>query len=207
MFDEAQLTGVKFLLFDAFGTLIAAEPDVATVYGQVAAGHGLELETAELTTRFRQALAHDAAHAPLQTSADGERQRWQRIVARVLHELAGSPAAFEQLWSHFAQPSAWRLRPGVTKTWRRLHAFKPGIASNFDHRLHNVCAGLPPLDSASRIFTSAEAGCAKPGAGFFRFVQQELNCQPHEILLVGDDPICDHQGARDAGWKWAAVQP
>jgi len=205
MFDETLLAGVRFVLFDAVGTVIYAAPDVATVYQQIAAKHGVCIEKAELKARFRTELSRDAANADQTTSPEGERQRWQRIVARVLLELEDSTAAFETLWTHFAKPESWRLYPGVTETWQRLAAYQPGIASNFDQRLLSVCAGLPPLDSASRVFTSAEAGRAKPDGGFFRFVQEQLDCQPHEILLVGDDPLCDHQGAEAAGWKWAAV--
>ncbi len=205
MFGQTRLKGIRYILFDAVGTVIYPEPTVAEVYQQAAAESGLIIEQHVLKKRFKEVLAEDAGSGSLKTSPEGEEQRWRRIVGNVLCELEDSDAAFEKLWRHFAQPAAWRLFPGVTETWQRLQAYQPGIASNFDQRLHAVCAGLKPLDSASHIFTSAELGWAKPAAGFFRAIEQRLECEPHEIMLIGDDPVCDHQGAAAAGWKWAAA--
>ena len=70
-----------------------------------------------------------------------------------------------------------------------------------------VCRGLPPLDCCQHVFYSAQLGHAKPHAAFFQGVQRGLNLSGNEILLVGDDEVCDLVGARDAGWQALADQP
>ena len=37
-----------------------------------------------------------------------ERERWQRIVAAVLDDVADGEGCFRELWQHFGRPEAWR---------------------------------------------------------------------------------------------------
>ena len=41
----------------------------------------------------------------------------------------------------------------------------------------------------------------KPCIDFFRFVETELGCCSHELLLVGDNQMADYEGAAAAGWQ------
>jgi putative hydrolase of the HAD superfamily len=91
----------------------------------------------------------------------------------------------------------------VAPLWHELERRRTivGIASNFDARLLALCRALPPLDRAKHIFPSSVVGFAKPCREYFQRVQQKLAVQPHEILLVGDDPVADYAGAIAAGWQ------
>lgn len=42
-------------------------------------------------------------------------------------------------------------------------------------------------------------GCAKPDAGIFLAACDALACEPGEVVHVGDDPVLDVTGAREAG--------
>ena len=59
----------------------------------------------------------------------------------------------------------------------------------------------PSLAACEALFISAELGCMKPDPRFFRAVETQLGTPPASLLLVGDDLVNDHQGARAAGWQ------
>ena len=46
-----------------------------------------------------------------------------------------------------------------------------------------------------------EAGHAKPDAPIFHATCERLGVQPSQLLHVGDDPLLDVSGARDAGLR------
>lgn len=48
-----------------------------------------------------------------------------------------------------------------------------------------------------------EVGAAKPDPRCFATLTEALNLAPQEVLYVGDDPVHDVQGARDAGLRCA----
>ncbi len=83
------------------------------------------------------------------------------------------------------------------------------LASNFDARLHGICAALPPLDVIDRRFVSSEVAWRKPRREFFAAVGEQLQLPPDEILLVGDDLENDYLGARVAAWqaRWLSATP
>jgi HAD superfamily hydrolase (TIGR01549 family) len=49
------------------------------------------------------------------------------------------------------------------------------------------------------ILISQEIGLEKPNPEFFRLAVRRLRLSPHEVLCVGDNPLIDIKGARDAG--------
>ncbi len=211
---------VRWILFDAVGTVIHPDPAAIRVYQQAAQRRGLSLEADQIEVRFRRALqAHFApdpdAEDPWWTSEERETQRWQSIVADSLPEVFEQERrqdqrngmepmrdCFEELWSHFASPAHWRLDPAVPDVWRQLRTrgYRIGIASNFDSRLETICRGLPPLDSADRLFHSALLQTRKPGTRFFRAIEATLGVSNRSAVLVGDDWENDYQAATAAGW-------
>ena len=57
------------------------------------------------------------------------------------------------------------------------------------HFRHHICA--------------RDIGAAKPDARIFRYAAERLQLAPEQILHVGDDPLADMVGARDAGLRTA----
>lgn len=51
------------------------------------------------------------------------------------------------------------------------------------------------------IFISSEMQLSKPDPMFFRRTEQVLQRSAQDIVIVGDDPINDIHGGRQAGWK------
>jgi putative hydrolase of the HAD superfamily len=202
------LHGVRWVLFDAVGTLIYADPPVAEVYFAAARQFGSSLAVAEIRNRFAAALSieqgTDAAKLDRPpTSEAEERERWRRIVASVIDDTASSDILFEQLWAHFARPEHWRVYDDVAPALMSLSSrgIRLGIASNFDSRLHFVVAGNAALWSLEQAFVSSEIGYVKPDQRFFAAVKERLNAAAAEIMLVGDDEVNDSAGAAAAGWR------
>lgn len=204
---QSRTLDVRCVLFDAVGTLIYPEPPVAAAYGAVARKFGSSRSELEIGERFRQAFCRqedlDGQASGYRTDEDRERRRWQAIVAEVFDELADPSPAFSELWEHFSQPRHWQLFDDVADAWRGLAAqgVLPGVASNFDRRLRQVCAGLPPLDECNLIFVSSELGVRKPSSDFFRRIENVLRLSAGQIMLIGDDWENDYLAARSAGWQ------
>jgi putative hydrolase of the HAD superfamily len=199
---------VRWVLFDAVGTLIYADPPASQVYHAAGQRFGSSATAVEIEQRFAQALAAEIGpETDLQrppTSEAGEVARWRRIVAAVFLDVSPETAddLFQSLWDHFAQPRHWRVFPDVERSLATLQksGLQLGIASNFDGRLLNIARELPELAPCSRIFVSSQLGFSKPDPRFCRAIAADLAAAPAEILLVGDDWTADIQGAAAAGW-------
>lgn len=166
---------------------------------------GVELSASEIAERFRVALATERANELTggSTSEANEHERWRRIVRATLPECEPAEVIFTSLWGRFAAPQQWRLYEDVEEPLRELVrlGYRFVIASNFDHRLEAICAGLPPLDRADAVFHSAGVGYAKPDPRFYQVVQQRLRVAASQCLMIGDDRINDVEAPREAGWS------
>lgn len=203
---------VRAIYFDAVGTLIHPEPSAATVYADVGRRHGSWLRREEIHRRFAAAFARqdviDGA-AGWRTSEARERERWKSIVAEVLDDVSDRAACFAELYDHFATPAAWRCdesAPSVLAEFaRRGHIL--GLASNYDHRLHTVLAGLDALRGIERVLVSAEIGWRKPARPFFEAICTQAGVGGREVLYVGDDFDNDFAGAIGAGMEAVLLDP
>jgi putative hydrolase of the HAD superfamily len=201
--------GVRWVLFDAVGTLLYPHPAVAEAYAAAAQRHGSKLTASEAADRFRTAFeSHTQSSGP--TDEPREKERWRRIVAATIDDVCSDhqESLFQELWNHFAQPDHWRVYDDVPPALAELSArgCRLGIASNFDQRLAAIVAGHPSLAPCERVFVSSELGATKPSLAFFRAIEQRLSAEPTEIALIGDDPINDIEGARAAGWTAIYVE-
>jgi len=197
---------------DAVGTVIAPHPSVADAYLAVGQAHGIDLDRETIRRRFGEAIAKYSVHSfqsqreaddPYRTDESIEIARWQAIVNFVLSpEPAKQDEVFQSLWDHFGQAHSWRVFDDVSPALARLAeaGFCLGLASNFDHRLRPIVARhLASFDL--RLFISSEIGWVKPATAFYQRVTQQLNCQPSEILLIGDDWKNDVQAPQAFGWQ------
>lgn len=199
MLDSPNL--IRCVLFDAVGTLIHPHPSVAAVYQAAGFANGCDLPIEAIRTRFREALTRYAVSKDLRTDEALERERWRQIVAHVFAEATDTSAILDRVWRHFAQPSSWSVYPDALPTLETLcERYQIGLASNFDQRLREVAGQWPCLADA-KLFVSSEVGWAKPSPHFFGSIAKVLELQPHQILLVGDDPRNDYHGAITAGYQ------
>jgi putative hydrolase of the HAD superfamily len=212
MSDRWSACNVRAIFFDAVGTLIHPDPPASVVYAAVGRRHGSRLGPEAIDLRFRAAFRRqesaDFADS-FRTSEAREHDRWRQIVAEVLDDVTHPDACFQELFAHFARPDAWRLDPDAGDTIAALEkqGCILGLASNYDHRLRSVVAGLPELAPLRHLAISSEIGWRKPAREFFAAVCRMANLPPEQVFHVGDDPVNDYDGARAAGLPAALIDP
>jgi putative hydrolase of the HAD superfamily len=200
------------VVFDVVGTLIHAEPSAAQVYAAVGRRFGSRLTAEDIRPRFVAAFASQEAldlAGDLRTSEDREHRRWRQIVAEVLDDVPDSNACFQELHQHFASSEAWSCDAAAARTLKELshRGLVLGLASNYDHRLRSVLAGLPALEPLEYVIISSEVGWRKPSSDFFAAVCRVVGLPPKHILFVGDDRRNDYDGARAAGLQAVLLDP
>jgi putative hydrolase of the HAD superfamily len=199
--------GIEGIVLDAVGTLIDPSPSVAKAYATAALRQGLVVDEAEVKRRFGLHFRNDEVDeqlGPMVTDEAIERRRWRRIVANVLPDLPDLDGGFDELWTHFGRPEAWRCFPDVAPGLAALRdaGLPVRIASNFDGRLRSVAAGLPGLEGfADPLIISSEVGYRKPHNAFYHAACASLGLPPDRVLCVGDDPENDVLGAERAGLR------
>jgi putative hydrolase of the HAD superfamily len=203
---------IRAVAFDAVGTLLHPNPPAAEVYAALGRRYGSRLALDDIRSRFRAACAAQEQfdiECGLVTSEERELRRWQQIVAIVLDDVTDPLACFAELYAHFAQPEAWRSEPGTAQLLARLrgNGYALALASNYDHRLRRVVAGITDLAPITAVVISSEIGWRKPAAQFFAHIGASLRLPAHCVLHVGDDFANDFEGARDAGMQAVLFDP
>ena len=198
------MTQPLWIVFDAVGTLIEPVPSVAEAYWQIGNTFGSQYTVQEVRERFgkqfEQSLSNSEGEKHL-SNEQIELARWKQIVEHVLDDVIEMEACFAEVHSHFSKPEAWQVFADVAPLLQQLKlaGYSLAIGSNFDHRLHDVCAGhreLTPIDVA---FASAELGYRKPSLNFYNELANRLNVRPAQMLMIGDHEKNDVLSARQAG--------
>jgi putative hydrolase of the HAD superfamily len=199
---------VKFIFFDAAGTLIRLPRSAGARYRDVALRHGLDVSEPSFDAAFR--TAWKGAAPPLTTREprpDDDRGWWQELVWHVL-DLCAAPAEFArapffaELYLEFTKPGVWELYPEVIEVLQTLRErSRLGIISNFDGRLRPILAHLGVLEFFELVVISSEVGADKPDPWIYNRALQLAGVAPADAAHAGDDPVADWQGARDAGLR------
>jgi putative hydrolase of the HAD superfamily len=206
------LDGIRAVAFDAVGTLIDPDPRPSAVYYEIGGRHGSRLPLSFISSAFREAFEFQERHDQsllLATDEARERERWRAIVGSVLHDVLDREACFQELWQHFGQSANWKLAPGVADLFEALRArgLKLAVASNFDARLRPVLEGFAESRHVDQVVISSEVGWKKPAPQFFTELARRMECEPGEILFVGDHVDNDYEGARAAGLRGVLLDP
>jgi len=84
----------------------------------------------------------------------------------------------------------------------RMRGFKLGIITNGMSYMQNRKIDKANLRSyVDVVFVSGEFGVDKPDVRIFHAALQQLEVLPQEAVYVGDHPVNDVQGAREAGMR------
>lgn len=204
---------IRWVIFDAVGTLMRPQPTVARAYWAAGRRHGSRLSEEEVGRRFHAAFsdferaelagADPADAADLQTTEERELHCWRTIVGRVLDDVADRDACFAELYEHFARPSAWEFFDDVGPAVAGLHerSVSMAVASNFDERLVRVLREQSLAPFLQFVLPSSTLGYRKPSRFFFERVRERTGCAAGELLYVGDDRRQDVLAARAAGFS------
>jgi putative hydrolase of the HAD superfamily len=210
--DDRTRSPIAAVFFDAGGTLIHADPPPGDVYAAVGADFGSRIDTATARSRFAAAFRRrnrTGSAADLLTSEAVEDAFWRAVVAEVLDDLTDFEGCYRTLFAHFARPGSWTLDPEAGPALAALAArgLRLGLCSNFDARLHGIVAGMPALRPVEAVVVSSEVGWRKPAPEFFAAVARRAGPPPQQVLVVGDDPVNDYEGARAAGLAAVLLDP
>jgi putative hydrolase of the HAD superfamily len=198
-------------VLDAAGTLIRPREPVGETYARAARAQGVAIPAWRLEDAFRRALAGAPPMVfPGDADAPARERAWWRArvreVFRAADQMAPLPdpeACFAALFAHYARPDAWQAEPGAADALAALRAGgrRVAVASNFDHRLPALLAGLGLAGALEAVLLPAELGAAKPDPAFFAAVAARLGVGASAAVYVGDDPAHDVAAARAAGWR------
>lgn len=107
-----------------------------------------------------------------------------------------------QVWDVLG-PASLAVFPDVRDTLARLRdgGFKMAVVSNWQCGLGHFCTELGLRGWFDGVLASAEVGSAKPDSGIFGAAAECLDLPPQRILHVGDNPVDDWEGGRNAGFQ------
>ncbi|MBV9415373.1 MAG: HAD-IA family hydrolase [Solirubrobacterales bacterium] len=191
------------ILLDALGTLVALEPPVPRLRGELAARFGLEVTEQEATRAIAAEIAYYRAH--LDEGRDDEALRaLRRRCAEVLRRALPAAAArleldplVEALLASLHFTPFPDVRPALLAA--RARGQRLVVASNWDVSLVGVLRRLELEPLLDGIVTSAGAGARKPAPAIFEQALAVAGAPASGTIHVGDSLEEDVAGARAAG--------
>lgn len=199
---------IQGVFFDAAGTLMQPVRPVGETYAHLARHYGIKVTPSDVTARFHFCFASTPPLAFPKASRsellDLECAWWKKLVQEVFEPWGPFPGFddyFAGLFSHFAQPEAWKLFPEVMGTLVLLKErdLILDVVSNFDSRLIGILEGLGVAPYLDQIFVSSRIGYAKPAREIFQAALDAHGIAAKHIIHVGDSQEKDFDGARSAG--------
>ena len=197
------------VFFDAANTLLYPFPSVGSQYAEAAARHGVSTTADAVQRAFRQAWGEVQAKSEQDPTRYGigepDGYRFWRALVHATFEQIGLPesfeAFFEELYTRFAAPGAYRLYPETLSVLTQLRqaGYVVGVISNWDSRLNSILKGLGLMDHVQHVTISALVGWEKPHRAVFDHALQAVSVAPDRALHIGDSLREDIQGASQAG--------
>ena len=193
--------------FDAVGTLFGLAEPVGVTYSRFARNAGFNVAAEAIDSGFRKAWIAMTDSPP--EGVGGEKQWWRQVVELTFEKAVGrkhrergivSDQMFHELFAFYGTDAAWQLYPDTRPALERLAPnFQLVVTSNFDQRLLAVLEEFGIGAYFDAVVISDEVGVRKPGKRIFEAAAAKLGLEISHLLHVGDDPICDWQGAENAG--------
>jgi 2-haloacid dehalogenase len=203
---KVPVANIKAVALDAYGTLFdLQEPEFIVTFAEICALQGLDADAADLWRRFLRAARHfrsESHHAPVYRRYD---EAWEVQFQRVFEQLklrGDPPAAAAYLRDKLASASAF------PEVYPVLEALRPryqlAVLSNADDDFLTAALQRNNLQFDT-VVTSEQTGAIKPNPAIFHYLTDRLGLDPEQVLYVGDSPIPDILGPRQAGLKVAWV--
>jgi putative hydrolase of the HAD superfamily len=201
----------RIIFFDAAGTLFHLPRGAGYHYAEVLARYGVQREEAAMEAAFRAVWLEIPAPEP-GFRADDDKGWWRDLVSRVLDRCEVGEAQvdrgpfFAELYAEFVRPAVWALYPETREVLETLAArFPLGVITNFDGRFRSIAAQLGIDHFFRHVVISSEVGADKPDARIFQHAVELAGVAPEDALHVGDDRVCDWEGAASAGLQIFAL--
>jgi len=216
---------IKAVTLDCWGTLLLDSPAADEGYRrQRLAGIEAVLTASGVTVAPRaleQAYAASGRHLALmwQSRRDVPVSRHvTALLAALDPELPGrlEPAAIEEMVDAYSRPALLVLPAADGAAAAALEdlagrGLALGVVSNIMRTpglvLRAVFDRLGFLAPFKVLTFSDECGIRKPDPDIFRLTLRQVGVSPEQAVHVGDDPVLDVEGARDAGMRVIQVAP
>ena len=198
----------KNIVFDLYGTLVDIHTDevkpefwekVASYYEE----HGAVYESQELSVRYGELIAEQAAAMPAGAEVD-----LGKVFAALYAEKAGSIPMDAQLIADTAASfrrfsmEKLRLFDGVIEMMDGLKTAgkKIYLLSNAQALFTRAELQMTGLEGYfDGILLSSDAGYKKPSKKFYGLLVERFGAMPEESLMIGNDDVADCHGASAAG--------
>ncbi|KAK2463209.1 hypothetical protein APHAL10511_004864 [Amanita phalloides] len=212
-----QLPRIRLVTFDALHTIITPRHPINVQYSVAFEPYLGILKPEAINRSFKTALRALQAERPVY--ARGSEKWWAEIIERTAlgagadsHRLQKSlPIIVPQLLKRFSSSEGYKAFEDAIPTVRYLHDklnIRTAVVSNADTRIRSVLQDLNFPPSIETIVLSEEEGVEKPMRQIFSRTIELVNrnvpygeklLSPAECLHIGDELICDYEGARNAG--------
>ena len=194
---------LKAILLDLDNTLYAYDPCNEAALRRV---RNILNDASPIAWQDFRAL-HDDVRRELAVRLQNQAASHDRIIffKEIAERLTGSPQPRQALelnhayWQEFYQHMA--LAPEALRVLDALRGdFRLALVSNHTTEIQlEKIDRLGIADCFDAIVTSEEAGCEKPDRAIFQFALSRLDAAPDEAAMIGDHPVGDIAGARQAG--------
>lgn len=197
----------RVLTFDCAGTLLKVDWAPGRFAVTCAREAGFPLGEAEGASYTRLLQQRWAAYENLNTTKDSVALDgfWRQltvdwlIAAGLGTECANSVLAIaaERLLDRFS------LFEDVLPALDLLDSLgvRMAIISNWDYSLHRILRAKGLTDRFEFALASLEEGIEKPNPRIFEIALERLKVPACDVAHIGDDPVDDFNGARDAGLR------
>ena len=202
---------IRWIFFDAVGTLFRVRGSVGKIYSRHASYFGFvptrnDISYSQIDRAFSKAFQEVQTVSPLVAMIDlrAQKEWWYNVVRRTFAPLGHFPeieSFFESVYDLFGTAAAWELEPWCRQVLEllKLSGQRLGIISNFDTRIFSVLESLGIRESFELVVVSAESPYAKPDHAMFRMVVEQVGVPPDQCLHVGDHLKEDYEAAQAAG--------
>lgn len=201
-------------IFDLYGTLVDIHTDERKpqLWAELAAWYrerGAAYDPEELRDAYFQTVRQmESGKASLRNDAHEAHPEIQiEYVFQSLYRQKGIDAGLElavRTGERFRASSLdyIRLYGGAEELLKALRANgqRVWLLSNAQHiftAYELKTLGIEPLFDG--IYLSSDYGCKKPDRRFFEILLKEREIQPETAIMIGNDGVCDIQGARGVG--------
>jgi putative hydrolase of the HAD superfamily len=197
-------SGVRAVLLDGLGTLIALEPPWPALARRLADEHGMHVTVEDAERAFRAEMTYYRAHhhegrdAPTLARL---RARCTQVLARELPPAVGRSLTSAQLRDAMLDALRFSAYPDAPAALRGLRArgCRLVVVSNWDVSLGGVLEATGIAGLLDGALSSAAVGAPKPAPAIFEAALALAGVAPERALHVGDSFAQDVLGARAAG--------
>ena len=197
---------VRVVGLDGYGTIFNfQEPDFVGTMAEICGQQGIEADAADVWKRFLRAsyaMRSEHHHEPVYRRYD---DAWTLQFERVFRQLrvdGDAREAANHLKARLADASMFDEVPAVVEALRGH--YEVALLSNADDDFLHACLDRNGL-RFDVVVTSEGAGAIKPSREIFDHFAGVLQVPHENVLYVGDNPVPDVLGPKNAGMLAAWV--